>query len=88
MESQKTTTKLKKILIERSIKQKDFQKLISITIKKNKLFLKTPPLSTISQISSGKKKNYDINLAKLIALTLDVKIDDIVENSFSHLKKE
>lgn len=80
-------TKLKKILVERSMKQNDFQRLITITIESNRLDLKTPPLSTISQIVSGKKKHYDITLAKLLALTLGVKIDDIIDSDISHLKK-
>lgn len=85
--SPSTQTKLKKILIERSIRQTDFQKLISITIEKNNLKLKVPPLCNISQIVSGKKKHYDINTAILLALTLDVKIDDIIDSDISHLKK-
>ena len=80
-------TKFKKILVERSIRQKDFQRLIAITIESNDLILKVPPLSTISLIASGKKKNYDINFAILFAMTLGVKIDDIIDSDISHLKK-
>jgi len=67
-------TKLYKILLDRSMTQKDLYKLI---IQANDG--KAVSMYILSEIVNGKRKNYTINTANLICTALNVKIDDIVD---------
>ena len=68
-----TTTKLKRLLEERCLSNRDLQRLI---FDKHGIILGD---DRISKMVSGKLKNYQLRTAHLIADTLDVKIDDICE---------
>lgn len=66
-------TKLQSILLDREMSQRDLQRAI---------FMKFGVLigdDRISKMVSGRLTNYHINTAKLIAQTLEVSLDDIVE---------
>lgn len=66
-------TKLATILAERGMSQRDLQRAI-----KNHHGFKLGD-DRISKMVSGKQKNYHIQTAKILAETLEVKIDDIIE---------
>jgi DNA-binding Xre family transcriptional regulator len=66
-------TKLAKILIDKKMTQRDLQRAIK---SKYEIFLGD---DRISRMVSGKLTNYHIQTAKIIADTLEVSIDDIVE---------
>ena len=66
-------TKLAKILINKNMSQRDLQRAI---YDKFELFIGD---DRISKMVNGVLTNYHINTAKIIAETLEVKIDDIVE---------
>jgi len=66
-------TKLAKLLSEREMTQRDFQRAI---MQKHNIKLGD---DRISKMVSGKHTNYHMNTAKIIASTLGVTIDDIVE---------
>lgn len=66
-------TKLAKILIERSMTQRDLQRTVE-----EKYGFKIGD-DRISKMVNGKLTNYHIQTAKLIADSLQIKIDDIVE---------
>jgi DNA-binding Xre family transcriptional regulator len=66
-------TKLGIILAERGMSQRDLQRAIQ-----NQHGFKIGD-DRISKMVNGKLKNYHVQTAKLVAETLDVKIDDIIE---------
>jgi transcriptional regulator with XRE-family HTH domain len=66
-------TKLQTILNSKGMSQRDLQRAI-----KSKFNILLGD-DRISKMVSGKLSNYHVNTAKLIAQTLDVSIDDIVE---------
>lgn len=66
-------TKLAFILAERGMSQRDLQRAIQ-----NLHGLKIGD-DRISKMVNGKLKNYHIQTAKIVAETLDVKVDDIIE---------
>jgi DNA-binding Xre family transcriptional regulator len=66
-------TKLAVILAERGMTQRDFQREIF-----NQYGFKIGD-DRISKMVSGKLTNYHIQTAKLIADTLNVKVDEIIE---------
>ena len=66
-------TKLAMILAERGMSQRDLQRSIQ-----NQYGFKIGD-DRISKMVSGKLKNYHIQTAKLIADSLDVKVDDIID---------
>ena len=66
-------TKLSMILAQKGMTQRDLQRAI---INKHNIKLGD---DRISKMVSGKLTNYHVATAKLIATTLDVKLDDIVE---------
>jgi DNA-binding Xre family transcriptional regulator len=66
-------TKLAFILAERGMSQRDLQRQI---FSKHGFKLGD---DRISKMVNGKQKNYHIQTAKLLAETLEVKIDDIIE---------
>jgi DNA-binding Xre family transcriptional regulator len=67
-------TKLYKILLERSMTQKDLYNLI-----KEANDGKSLSMYIINEIVNGKRKNYNISTAILICNALNVPIDDIVD---------
>jgi DNA-binding Xre family transcriptional regulator len=67
-------TKLYKILLDRSMTQKDLHSLI---IESNNG--KAVPAYILNEIINGKRKNYTINTANLICNALNVSIDEIVD---------
>jgi DNA-binding Xre family transcriptional regulator len=67
-------TKLYKILLERSMTQKDLHNLISESNNG-----KSISMYILNEIVNGKRKNYNINTAILICNALNVPIDDIVD---------
>jgi DNA-binding Xre family transcriptional regulator len=67
-------TKLYKILLNRSMTQKDLYNLIIETNNG-----KSVSMYIINEIINGKRKNYNINTAILICNALNVPIDDIVD---------
>jgi len=66
-------TKLATILNDRGMTQRDLQRAI---IEKHGIKLGD---DRISKMVTGVLKNYHTNTAKLIATTLEVKIDDIID---------
>jgi hypothetical protein len=66
-------TKLATILNERGMSQRDLQKAIKT---KHNVFLGD---DRISRLVNGIIRNYHTNTCKIIADTLDVKMDDIIE---------
>jgi hypothetical protein len=66
-------TKLAMVLAQKGMTQRDLQRAI---INKHNIKLGD---DRISKMVSGKLTNYHVATAKLIAKTLDVKLDDIVE---------
>jgi DNA-binding Xre family transcriptional regulator len=67
-------TKLYKILLDRSMTQKDLYNLI---MEANNG--KSVSMYIINEIVNGKRKNYNMNTAILIFNALNVPIDDIVD---------
>lgn len=67
------TTKLSNILKWKNMSQRDLQRAIQ-----DKFDIKIGD-DRISKMVSGKLKNYHLQTAKMIAETLEVSIDDIVE---------
>jgi DNA-binding Xre family transcriptional regulator len=67
-------TKLYKILLERSMTQKDLHNLIGEANNG-----KSVSMYILNEIVNGKRKNYNINTAILICNALNVPIDDIVD---------
>jgi DNA-binding Xre family transcriptional regulator len=67
-------TKLYKILLDRSMSQKDLHSLIGESNKG-----KSISMYILNEIVNGKRKNYNINTAILICNALNVPIDDIVD---------
>jgi DNA-binding Xre family transcriptional regulator len=67
-------TKLYKILLDRSMTQKDLYNLIQEANNG-----KSVSMYIINEIVNGKRKNYNISTAILICKALNVPIDDIVE---------
>ena len=63
-------TKLKNILIKRSMKQLDLQNLIKIKFPNEPLI----GLDRISKIITGKQNNFEIKTAVMISEALEVKI--------------
>ena len=66
-------TKLSIILIEKGMTQRDLQRAI---IEKHKVKYGD---DRISKMVSGKLTNYQVNTARIIADTLEVKLDEIIE---------
>lgn len=66
-------TKLAKILIDKKMTQRDLQRAIK---QKHEINLGD---DRISRMVTGRLTNYHIQTAKIIADTLEVTIDDIVE---------
>lgn len=66
-------TKLAMILIDRGMTQRDLQRAI---YEKFDILIGD---DRISRMVNGKLTNYQLQTAKIIAETLEVKIDDIVE---------
>lgn len=66
-------TKLFKILISKDMTQRDLQRAIK---EKHNLFIGD---DRISKMVTGKLTNYQVSTASIIADTLEVKLDDIVE---------
>jgi transcriptional regulator with XRE-family HTH domain len=66
-------TKLQTILNSKGMSQRDLQRAI-----KSKFNILLGD-DRISKMVSGKLSNYHVNTAKIIAQTLDVSLDDIVE---------
>jgi DNA-binding Xre family transcriptional regulator len=66
-------TKLQEILNVKGMSQRDLQRAV-----KSKFNILLGD-DRISKMVSGKVTNYHVNTAKIIAQTLDVSIDDIVE---------
>jgi len=66
-------TKLAKILIDRGMTQRDLQRAIY------EKFLFFIGDDRISRMVNGKLTNYHLQTAKMIADTLEVRIDDIAE---------
>lgn len=71
---EKKVTKLYKILADRGLSQKELYELIIKENDGNKV-----SMYILNEIINGKRKNYHINTAILIANALDVPIDDIVD---------
>lgn len=67
-------TKLYKILLERSMTQKDLYSLI-IEVNGGK----SVSMYILNEIVNGKRTNYNINTAILICTALNVSIDEIVD---------
>ena len=67
-------TKLYKILLERSMTQKDLHNLIMDANDG-----KSVSMYILNEIVNGKRKNYTISTAILICNALNVPIDDIVD---------
>ena len=67
-------TKLYKILLDRSMTQKDLHSLIGDVNNG-----KSISMYILNEIVNGKRKNYNINTAILICNALNVPIDDIVD---------
>lgn len=67
-------TKLYKILLDRSMSQKDLHSLIAESNNG-----KSVSMYILNEIVNGKRKNYTINTAILICNALNVPIDDIVD---------
>ena len=67
-------TKLYKILLDRSMSQKDLHSLIGESNKG-----KSISMYILNEIVNGKRKNYNINTAILSCNALNVPIDDIVD---------
>jgi DNA-binding Xre family transcriptional regulator len=67
-------TKLYKILLERSMTQKDLHNLIGESNNG-----KSISMYILNEIINGKRTNYNINTAILICNALNVPIDDIVD---------
>lgn len=67
-------TKLAKILIDRKMSQRDLQRAIK---DKSGVFIGD---DRISRMVNGVLTNLQVNTARIIANTLDVSIDDIVES--------
>ena len=67
-------TKLYKILLDRSMTQKDLYNLIKQTNGG-----KSISMYILNGIVNGNRKNYNINTAILISNALNVPIDDIVD---------
>jgi DNA-binding Xre family transcriptional regulator len=67
-------TKLYKILLDRSMSQKDLHSLIGEANNG-----KSISMYILNEIVNGKRKNYNINTAILICNALNVPIDDIVD---------
>jgi len=82
----KTTTKLETILINRSMKQTDLIELMEYTVKKNNFNIKIPARDRTSKIVTGKQKNYTIKTAVLIAKTLNVSLEEIIEDNLLKTK--
>jgi len=66
-------TKLSKILTDRQMSQRDLQRAI---LDKHKVLLGD---DRISRMVTGIHTNYQVKFAKMIADTLNVKVDDIIE---------
>lgn len=66
-------TKLAKLLENKSMSQRDLQRAIQ-----QKHGIKIGD-DRISKICTGRMKNYHLNTALLIASTLEITVDDIVE---------
>ena len=71
---EKRVTKLYQILAKRAMSQKDLYQLIIKENGGNKV-----SMYILNEIINGKRTNYHINTAILIANALDVPIDDIVD---------
>lgn len=71
---EKKVTKLYQILASRGMSQKDLYELIIKENDGNKV-----SMYILNEIVNGKRTNYFINTAILIANALDVPIDDIVD---------
>lgn len=70
---QEPKTKLGRILLENDMEQLDLYKLIIYKTGK------TIGVDRISQIVSGKKKNYTIQTAKTICEALGITLNDLVD---------
>jgi DNA-binding Xre family transcriptional regulator len=71
---EKKVTKLYQILAKRGMSQKDLYELIIKENNGNKV-----SMYILNEMVNGKRTNYHINTAILIANALDVSIDDIVD---------
>jgi hypothetical protein len=71
---EKKVTKLYQILAKRGMSQKELYELIIKENDGNKV-----SMYILNEIINGKRTNYHINTAILIANALDVPIDDIVD---------
>ena len=67
-------TKLFKVLISKDMTQRDLQRAI---VEKHNFFIGD---DRISRMVTGRLTNYHVSTASIIADTLEVKLDDIVEN--------
>ena len=67
-------TKLYKILQERSMLQKDLFDLIEQSHNGKKV-----PMYILNGIISGKRQNYTVKTAKMIAKSLNLSINDVVD---------
>ena len=75
---EKKVTKLYQILAKRGMSQKDLYELIIKENNGNKV-----SMYILNEMVNGKRTNYHINTAILIANALDVSIDDIVDELWS-----
>lgn len=73
-------TKISVILIQKGMTQRDLQRAIL-----DKFSVKYGD-DRISRIVNGKVRNYSVLTAKILADTLEVKIDDIVDLNLDNLK--
>ena len=68
-------TKLKKILTDRGLTQKNFRELIQKTNNGE-----APALYILGEIINGKRKNYTIDTLRPIKRALNVSYDDLIDD--------